>query len=164
MNKDIDDKLSGIEIDKETDNDEEDDDDNNDDEEESHRPFAGLIPDKSNKSGRVIIAVVIILLLVIGVINLTKNLRNDNDDSSQYTTSVFECMSENSALYIATNCPHCASQQLILGDYLELFNVIDCRKDAELCSGIKKVPTWIINGKSYTGIIGIPALKEATGC
>jgi len=74
------------------------------------------------------------------------------------------CIAEKSELYVLDTCGACKNQKKILGEYLELFNMIECTENPTLCSGITVVPTWIINGKKHIGVQSVNNLKEITGC
>ncbi|QLE54548.1 vitamin K epoxide reductase family protein [Nostoc sp. TCL26-01] len=76
--------------------------------------------------------------------------------------------------YVAYWCPHCHEQKLLFGK--EAYQIIDdsikteCAPDSpkgkpELCQAAKvtSYPTWIINGKSYSGVQNLAELAKITG-
>ncbi|WP_066377036.1 MULTISPECIES: vitamin K epoxide reductase family protein [unclassified Anabaena] len=77
--------------------------------------------------------------------------------------------------YVAFWCPHCHEQKLLFGqaayDILKENNVpVECAPESpkgkpELCQAakIQGFPTWIINGKSYSGVQNLTELAKATG-
>ncbi|AFY48336.1 putative membrane protein [Nostoc sp. PCC 7524] len=77
--------------------------------------------------------------------------------------------------YVAYWCPHCHEQKLLFGqeayDILKENNVqVECAADSpkgkpELCQAAKITgfPTWIINGKSYSGVQNLAELAKITG-
>ncbi len=80
--------------------------------------------------------------------------------------ATMNCITQNSQLYVLTNCPHCSQQKQILGNYLDLFNVIDCIDNQQACidAGVRYVPAWQINGELHTGVFELEELKEMTHC
>ncbi|MGH1395971.1 MAG: vitamin K epoxide reductase family protein [Trichormus sp.] len=77
--------------------------------------------------------------------------------------------------YVAYWCPHCHEQKQLFGQeaykILEENNVkVECAADSpnskvELCKAAKidGFPTWIINGKTYSGVQNLSELAKATG-
>ncbi|WP_392535678.1 vitamin K epoxide reductase family protein [Nostoc sp. C117] len=76
--------------------------------------------------------------------------------------------------YTAYWCPHCHEQKLLFGKqaYQELNdNVkVECAEDGlkakpELCKAakIEGFPTWIVNGKSYSGVQNLEELAKVSG-
>jgi uncharacterized membrane protein/glutaredoxin len=76
--------------------------------------------------------------------------------------------------YVAYWCPHCHDQKLLFGQ--EAYNIIDksvkveCAPDGlkaqpDLCkaAGIQGFPTWIINGKTYSGVQNLDELANTSG-
>ena len=104
----------------------------------------------------------LIIFFIILVIILITFLKADNNHDSK----VIKCIAEKSKLYVSKTCGHCAGQKEILGEYLDLFEVIDCTTETQKCidNEILYVPTWLINGEKYTGKKSISELKELTRC
>ncbi|MBD2566680.1 vitamin K epoxide reductase family protein [Anabaena lutea] len=77
--------------------------------------------------------------------------------------------------YVAYWCPHCHEQKLLFGK--EAYKIIsdnnvkvECAADSpkakpELCQAakIESFPTWIINGKTYSGVQNLSELAKITG-
>lgn len=76
--------------------------------------------------------------------------------------------------YVAYWCPHCHEQKLMFGK--EAYQIIDntakveCANDSpkariDLCkaANITSFPTWIINGKSYSGVQNLDELAKISG-
>ena len=108
-----------------------------------------------------IITIIILIAIVVFIIFLINNREDDHEDNE-----TFECIAENSLLFVKQGCPACASQKEILREHLEKFNITDCAIEPEKCNefGIIRIPTWIIDGKNYVGVHSIEEIKELTGC
>jgi len=76
--------------------------------------------------------------------------------------------------YVAYWCPHCHEQKLLFGkEAYQIINdnsKVECASDSpngkpELCKAAKidSFPTWIINGKSYSGVQNLEELANITG-
>lgn len=76
--------------------------------------------------------------------------------------------------YVAYWCPHCHEQKLLFGkEAYQIINdnsKVECANDSpkgkpELCKAakIESFPTWIINGKSYSGVQNLEELANITG-
>lgn len=102
------------------------------------------------------------ILIVSGVIILAIIIINNKGSSVSEETA--KCIGENSVLYVRLGCPHCKEQEDIFGKSLQYLKIIDCFYEEDKCSEIKYVPTWVIEGKQYTGVLDIEKLKELTGC
>jgi uncharacterized membrane protein len=77
--------------------------------------------------------------------------------------------------YVAFWCPHCHEQKLIFGK--EAYTILvdnnvktECAPESPVgkpqdcqTAGIKGFPTWIINGKSFSGVQNLDALAKASG-
>ncbi|BAZ09900.1 vitamin K epoxide reductase [Calothrix sp. NIES-4071] len=77
--------------------------------------------------------------------------------------------------YVAFWCPHCHEQKLLFGK--EAYTVItennvktECAPESPVgkpqdcqAAGVKGFPTWIINGKSYSGVQNLDQLAKASG-
>ena len=114
-----------------------------------------------NKDTKIYLILIIIVILIIGVIYYIKN---NNKITPEETT--MKCISSKAILYSKTDCSHCKQQKQILGEYSNLFNIIECDKQPILCSknSITGTPTWEINGKFYQGVKSIKELSDLTGC
>ena len=103
----------------------------------------------------------ITIAIIFGVIILSAIILSRGNGISKETAT---CIGENSELYVQLGCHACATQEKLFGDNYQYLNVIDCWFEKEKCEGIQYSPTWIINGKKYTGVKSIETLKELTGC
>ncbi|MEM4359635.1 MAG: thioredoxin family protein [Candidatus Bilamarchaeaceae archaeon] len=78
-----------------------------------------------------------------------------------------KCLTEKGAImYGADWCPHCQNQKRIFGDSFRYINYINCEKNYTTCvsAKIEGIPTWIIDGRRYTGEQSLQALANITGC
>ena len=112
---------------------------------------------KDNQKNIVMIGVI---LLIVGSIAGITTLKED--DSELLDHELIECISDKSVLYVSKTCSHCARQKEILSSCLDEFEIVDCTSERERCKedGITQVPTWVIDGKKYTGTKTIDELIE----
>jgi len=105
-----------------------------------------------------VIIVVIVIAIILGI-NYVKGNGNYSDETMQ-------CIADNSILIVSKTCSHCINQKNILGDSLDLFELIYIDENPEVLEqyDVKVVPTWIINNEKITGVQSIEELKELTGC
>ena len=102
------------------------------------------------------------ILVILGVIIFsTIILIKSNGNTDQ---QLAKCIGQNSEFYIQLGCNACKTQTDKFGDNKKYLNIIDCWYEREKCLEIKYTPTWIINGKKYTGVQSIKKLKKLTGC
>ena len=101
---------------------------------------------------------IVVVIIILGIYWAKGNGNNDE--------AVIQCIAENSQLIVKEGCPACASQEKILENYINKFNVTDCSIKPQKCMdlGITHVPTWIINGERSEGVQSIEELKALTGC
>jgi len=108
---------------------------------------------------------IVFLLYIFGIISiiLMINFLKPNNNADEET---MKCIASKTTLYLLKTCSHCSSQKEILGDYVNLFNIVDCTENQTECiaQGIKSVPTWIINRQKYSNVFSIKQLKELTNC
>lgn len=111
---------------------------------------------------------IIIILIAIGIVAWSVSghfVKNENDLSN--LDKFAKCLTEKGAtLYASKYCGHCKRQKEMFGGSLRYINQVECSEKQELCQqmGIRGVPTWIINGKSYTGVQSLESLSSLTGC
>ncbi|MFH1802954.1 MAG: hypothetical protein ABH864_05925 [archaeon] len=112
---------------------------------------------KKNKSNLIFGAVIVLIILAIFLL-----WPNEED----VTRETMQCIADHSTLYVSKTCGHCAHQKELLGDYLELFEPIDCSENQQECisNEIVSVPTWIINGEQHRGVQELNELKNLTRC
>ena len=109
----------------------------------------------------------LIFLVAVGVFLLYSKLTfvgYVTNIANEVSENVAKCIGQNSILYVQSGCPHCEKQLELFGDNRKYLNIIDCIDSPEKCQNIIGVPTWIINGKQYSGVQSIEKLKELTGC
>lgn len=89
-------------------------------------------------------------------------------ESTEEQISLAKHLGENGAvMYGAYNCPHCISQKKMFGKAFEHIRYVECnnkgpKANPSLCfaKGIKRYPTWEINGKFYQGQLTYEQLSE----
>ncbi len=111
------------------------------------------------------IVLIVLVAIVIGIIVLINFIQGNGNEEEE----VMNCIADNSMLIVLKTCSHCAQQKIILGDDLDKFKIIDAGENPEIVNqyftdGIIRVPSWIINEKTYSGVRSIEELKELTGC
>jgi hypothetical protein len=118
-----------------------------------------------NKDIKIYLSLVAIIILIIVVILWIKNNKNPDNNINE---EVIKCIASKSIMYSQNGCSHCISQKGILGNYVSLFNIIECNEGDNLkkCNdvGITGTPTWIINNQKYPGVKSIAELKSLTNC
>jgi hypothetical protein len=114
-----------------------------------------------NKDIKIYLTLVVIVLIVIGIIYYIKNVNQETLDEQ-----TMKCIASKSIMYSQTACSHCIAQKQILGDYVSLFNIIECDKDIKKCQDeqITGTPTWIINNQKTEGTHTLNELKVLAGC
>ncbi|MBU5537381.1 MAG: hypothetical protein QW818_02265 [Candidatus Aenigmatarchaeota archaeon] len=83
-----------------------------------------------------------------------------------------QCLTEKGAVfYGAYWCPHCAEQKKMFGPSIKFVKYVECdpkgkNAQPELCveNNIRGYPTWIIDGKSYSGVQSLEKLSKLTNC
>ena len=107
----------------------------------------------------------ILLIVIIAVIGIILGI-TELKKSDKWTEEEAQCISKKSELYVQTTCGHCSQQEDLLGDYKELFNIINCAIEPKKCieQGITGTPTWIIDGQKYNGVQSLKKLKELADC
>jgi glutaredoxin len=112
-----------------------------------------------NKDTKIYLAIGLIVILIIAGIYYYKNKSQETPEEA-----TMKCIASKAILYSQTDCSHCKQQKQILGEYLALFNVIECDKEPLKCLEIRGTPTWRINEKNYEGVKSIKELSEIAGC
>ncbi|MBR9704113.1 hypothetical protein GOV12_01770 [Candidatus Pacearchaeota archaeon] len=115
-----------------------------------------------NKNNKIyLILIVIVILVIAGIYAYQSSIKEDPEEE------LLKCIAKNTdMLYLSKTCSHCQNQKKTLGEYFSLFKTIDCFYEIDKCkeADISGYPTWIINGKKYTGEKSIEELKQITGC
>lgn len=83
-----------------------------------------------------------------------------------------KCLTEKGvAMYGAYWCSHCQNQKKMFGDSWQYVNYVECNPEGknanpQLCiqNNIQGYPTWIVNGKIYTGEKTIQELSSLSEC
>lgn len=114
-----------------------------------------------NKDTKIYLALGIIVILIIAGIYYYKNKSLITPEEE-----TMKCIAGKSVLYSQTDCSHCKQQKNILGGYLNLFTIIECDKQTDLCikEEISGTPSWKINGKIYIGVKSIKELADIAEC
>ncbi|NIP30448.1 MAG: hypothetical protein GTO02_10760 [Candidatus Dadabacteria bacterium] len=73
----------------------------------------------------------------------------------------------NSTMYGSYKCPHCNSQKQLFGNAFKYITYVECHSrgpnaNPGLCftKGVKRYPTWEINGKFYEGFFTLEKLSD----
>lgn len=105
-----------------------------------------------------LVTILMIIVVVILAIIIMSRAHPETD------AEVAKCIGKNSGLYVQLGCNACKTQEEMFGENAKYLNIIDCWFEREKCSGIEKIPTWVIKGEKYVGVQSIEKLKELTGC
>ncbi|MFA5258719.1 MAG: hypothetical protein WC979_10135 [Candidatus Pacearchaeota archaeon] len=113
------------------------------------------------KDTKIYLTLAVIILIVIAGISYIKNTNQVTPEEE-----TVKCIAEKAVMYSRSDCSHCKQQKQILGVYQNLFKIVECDKETDLCikKDITGTPTWEINGKFYPGIRSIKELSDLTGC
>ena len=119
------------------------------------------------KKGIILTIVVLVILAGIGYWRWTARAVEPQANYDDFA----KCLTENNAtMYGASWCSHCQNQKKMFGDSWQYINYVECSNpdgtQADVCknAGITGYPTWIINGKVYTGEKTIQELSSLSGC
>lgn len=110
-----------------------------------------------------ILLMVSIVLIITFIILLVYHIK---DEEQLIDKKDVYCIAENSQLVVSKTCSHCANQKIILGEYIDLFKLIEISENQTILEeyNINSVPTWIIHNKTYVGVKSLNELKNITGC
>lgn len=73
------------------------------------------------------------------------------------------CLSEKNATFYSTvDCLECQTQLEIFGKSENYIRKVECGKS--LCSGLREVPAWEIDGEFYYGRMDFKELSKISGC
>jgi len=103
-------------------------------------------------------------ILIIGLIGLVL-ISGCKDIQIDLSEEEINQLAEDSTIYVSTGCINCEKQKKLMGEYKEIFNIVDCRITPVVCveKGITEVPTWEINGKLFLGVYSLEEAKELGG-
>jgi len=110
---------------------------------------------------------ILVIVVTIAIIGWSVSGYFANTDDGNDIDNFAKCLSEKGAiLYASKYCGACNNQKEMFGDSLKYINQVECTENQELCqqNGIRVVPTWIINGESYTGVQSFETLSSLTDC
>jgi len=107
------------------------------------------------------LVLIVLIITIIGTIFLINGLKGNGLDED---TAI--CISEKSKLFVSKTCGHCVTQKEILGEYIELFDVVEVTEHPEVWDeySLRGVPAWIINDETYFGVRSGEQLKSLTEC
>jgi len=108
------------------------------------------------------IILILLIIVIIGIIILITSLK----PKGEWTEQQAKCVSEKAKLFVSKTCGHCSEQETILGEYADLFEIIDCTTEPKTCinNQVITMPTWIINEIKFPGLKSISQLKQITNC
>jgi len=106
--------------------------------------------------------IIILVIIVIGIIFFIDFIRGNGSSDPE----TVQCIAENSILIVSKTCGHCANQKMILGQYVDIFDIRDLRDNPDIVKKyeISHIPAWIINENVYLGVHELKELKELTNC
>lgn len=113
-----------------------------------------------------LLLVCIISILLLIIIGCSKPNSGYTDTQWKYDTFA-KCLTEKGAVMYGTQwCKFCKAQKEIFGNSFRFVNYVDCEKQANKCiqDGVNGYPTWIIDGKVYSGKQELLDLAFLTGC
>jgi hypothetical protein len=103
------------------------------------------------------------LLMLIFISGCGSNTTNDN----QLPKSLAKCLSERGAIMYGTDwCHFCQEQKERFGESFQFVTYVNCDYFKGRCeeAGIKGYPSWVIYGKTYSGVQSLERLAEISGC
>ncbi|MFA5926881.1 MAG: protein disulfide isomerase family protein [Patescibacteria group bacterium] len=92
----------------------------------------------------------------------------ESGESAEYKEKLAKFLAQRGAvMYGAYWCPHCKSQKKAFGDAFKYVNYVECDASGEnanpdecAAKGITGYPTWIYQGKSYSGFRSLSQLAQ----
>lgn len=145
-----------------------------------------------NRSTKIFLTVVILVIIVGGVllffVGKDKKTADNNTSgengivagtstnstetpSNSYIEKLAKFMTEKGmVLYGAYWCPHCQDQKKTFGDAFQYIDYVECdaqgpnaNPDECVAQGIEGYPTWIYQGKKYSGAKSLSELAQIVG-
>ena len=119
-----------------------------------------IAPNKKSKKW-VFVGIALVIIVLIGSFSIV------NANKSGPLDDFAKCLSDKGAvMYGALSwCKYTQAQKAMFGKSFNHLNYIDYTEYPEEQFGkIKKIPTWIINGKAYENVISIDKLSQLSGC
>lgn len=91
--------------------------------------------------------------------------------SNEFQTALAEHLGElDATMYGSFRCPHCNQQKELFGEAFKKIRYVECHVRGEnanpslcLAKGIRRYPTWEINGNYYEGLLPLTKLAELSG-
>jgi len=120
-------------------------------------------------SNLLIIALVIFGVVVTGAHSIqSSSTMKDLEPSSEFQKGLAEHLGNIGAtMYGSFECPHCNHQKELFGQAFSYIDYVECNSRGEnanpslcLAKGIRRYPTWEINGKFYEGMMPLKQLAE----
>lgn len=108
-----------------------------------------------------ILFLIFILFIVVGCSNPGINPNNYDLDA------LAQCLTEKEVKMYGTEwCSHCQNQKAAFGDSFEYVDYVDCDRSKLDCSvaGIRSYPTWVVDGKQYSGEQSFEKLASLAEC
>lgn len=143
----------------------------------------------SNKKWLLFLAIAVIVIIAgLGIIFFASNRVGDKNSKSEsengqvagtstqtenaeYKEKLAKFLKEKGMiLYGAYWCPHCKEQKELFGDAAQYLDYVECDAKGEnanpdecIARGIEGYPTWIYEGKQYSGTQSLEKLAEIVG-
>ncbi|MAF88932.1 MAG: hypothetical protein QGI80_00965 [archaeon] len=124
-------------------------------------------------SKKTVILTASIVIIIAGVLIFKPQVSGFVTAGHDYSLDSFtECLAEsNAVMYGAYWCPHCTTQKEMFGDSISGVLYVECDSKGkntkpELCrqNNIQSYPSWIIDGRTYSGVQSLQTLSDITGC
>ena len=109
----------------------------------------------------------LIPLALLAVLVVSGCISEKEEYDGQDYTDFAKCLTAKGAKLYGTDwCPHCKNQKELFGSAFRYIDYIDCDQKGLACqtAEIPGYPTWIINGKKYSGTQKLEWLASFTGC
>jgi len=75
-----------------------------------------------------------------------------------------QCLNDkNSVFYYEENCINCYKQIEDFGEAISYISMFDCT-NTDVCSNLRVLPAWEIDGSLHYGRLGLDELIELSGC
>jgi len=118
---------------------------------------------------RILLTIGIGIALVLGFFFITDSITKHTgfSISESKEDNLVSCFEEQEiSLYINTDEPAKTLKNIILFDYLQDFQIINCLNNNQEClkNNVDSFPTWIINSKKIDRDISLDELSEYSGC
>ena len=116
---------------------------------------------------KVSMALLVMVFMVIFT-GCTKKAETENVEQPTSELGKFaQCLTDKGIKMYGTEwCSHCKNQKSKFENDFKFVDYTDCDKKKSVCkeAGISGYPTWVIDGKKYSGSQSLSKLSETTGC